>query len=464
MKTLKFSDTLIEPSTFARDDIYRALTLLNKNLDFVQSELYKNSDKISKRNSSILYYDCTNYYFEIEQEDDFRKYGVCKEHRPNPIVEMGLFMDEDGIPLAFSMHPGNTNEQTTLTPLEETIEKKFNHSKFVVCTDAGLSSKSNRLFNSANDKAYVTAQSVKLLGKDMQQWALDPSEWKILGSDEDTLFNISKIEENEYLDTNGKSVYYDTTFYKVKKRVDEVEIEGKDGKKEKAYIDEKIIITFSLKYRDYLRCIRQGQVERAKKLIKENTNKNGIVKKGKKYRQTDFHRFIESTNINLDTGEVFENSVYTLKQDLIEQEEIFDGYYGVASNLEESPETIVGINRKRWQIEQCFRIMKTNFDARPVYLSREDRINAHFLICFLALVVYRYLERKLSTPEKKYTTEEIISQLKEMNFLVSSGKGYIPTYTRNDFTDRLHQVFGFRTDFEIIPIKNMKKIAQKTKK
>lgn len=465
MKSLEYSDKLIEQSSFSKDDMYRALSLLNENMDYIQAELYKNSNKYDKRNSSILYYDCSNYFFEIEQEDEFRKYGPSKEHRPNPIVEMGLFMDEDGIPMAFSLHPGNTNEQLTLTPLEKKIEENFKHSKFIVCTDSGLSSKANRLFNSVEDKAYVTTQSIKKLSKDMKEWALNPKDWKILGAEDDKTYNLNDIEKDKYLDGNGKSVFYNVMFYKTKANIDEVEVVGEDNKKEKAYINENLIITFSLKYRDYLRYIRNGQIDRAKRLLEACTNADGTVKnnKKKKYRQNDYRRFIESSVINSKSGEILENIVYTLKQDLISQEEAFDGFYGIASNLDEPAETIIGINKKRWQIEECFRIMKTDFSARPVYLSREDRINAHFLICFLALVIYRYLEKKLSSDEKHYTVDEIISELRDMNFLVSSGNGYIPTYTRTDFTDRLHQVFGFRTDYEIVPIKDMKKIIQKTK-
>lgn len=464
LKSLEYSDRFIEKSSFKKDDMYRSLSLLNENMDYIQSQLYKNSNRCVKRNSSILYYDCTNYFFEIEQEDEFRKYGPSKEHRPNPIVEMGLFMDEDGIPLAFSLHPGNTNEQLTMTPLETKITEKFKHSKFVVCTDSGLSSKTNRLFNSTEDKAYVTTQSIKKLGKDTKEWALNPDGWKILGETDDTTYNLLDIEKEDNLDANGKSIYYNKTFYKSKGNTDEVEIVGEDNKKEKAYINEKLIITFSLKYRDYLRFIRNGQIERARRLIEACTDEDGTVKKKRrKYRQNDYLRFVESTSVNSNTGEILENVVYTLKQDLISQEEMYDGFYGLASNLDEPVETIIGINKKRWQIEECFRIMKTDFSARPVYLSREDHINAHFLICFISLVVYRYLEMRLSSDDKHYTVEEIISQLKEMNFLISSGNGYIPTYVRTDFTDRLHQVFGFRTDYEIIPTKDMKKIIQKTK-
>ena len=466
--TYEFSQRLIEPSTFEPHDIYRALSLLSKNMDFIQAELYKNTKKLGKRNDSVLYYDCTNYYFEIEQEDDFRKYGHAKSHKPNPIVEMGLFMDGDGIPLAFSMHPGNENEQLTLTPLEEKIEKDFEHSKFIVCTDAGLASKSNRLFNSTENKSFITTQSIKKLPKDLREWALNKDGWKILGCTDDEksqVFNLDDLEKADNLDSNGKSKYYNVHFYKTKPYTDEIETVDDNGKKKKEYLSETFIITYSLKYRDYLGYIREGQIQRAQSLIDSCTNKEGKVtkKKAKKrYGQNDFHRFIESMKVD-ENGEVLSDLVYCLKQDLIDQEKQYDGYYGVATDLDENPEVIVGINKKRWEIEECFRIMKTEFSAEPVYLSREDRITAHFLVCILALIIYRYFEKKIFDNGYSFAINNMISELREMNFLAFSGNGYIPTYTRTEFTDCIHKLFGFRTDTQIIPTKNMKKIIQISK-
>ena len=462
LRAYEFSKTLIENSHFELKDIYRALSLLSKNIDFIQSQIYTNSMRLGKRNDRILYYDCTNYFFEIENEDDFRKYGYSKEHRPNPLVGMGLFMDEDGIPLAFSIFPGNCNEQHTLTPLEEKIEEDFKHSKFIVCTDAGLSSSANKLFNSKNDKAFITTQSIKKLSNDNQDWALEKEhEWKELYSGGKETFSLKEIEkdEEEAVKKGEHSKYYTKIYYKEKADILEVEI-NENGKKKFEYVDQKIYVTYSLKYRDYLRYIRNGQIERAAKMI-NTTSKNGKQKK-EKFRQNDYRRFLESVSFT-DCGEVAENFNYTLKEDLIEQEEKYDGFYAVATNLDASAEEIIEINKKRWKIEECFRITKTNFNSRPVYLSREERIRSHFLICFIALIIYRLLERKVSTDEKRYTTDEILSQLKNMNFMASSGNGYIPIYTRTDFTDRLHQAFNFRTDYEIIPLKNMKKIIQNSK-
>ena len=460
--TFKFSNRLIESPGFKEHDIYRALSVLAENIDLFQSDIYSNSKKIMKRNDRILYYDCTNYFFEIEEEDDLRRYGKSKEHRPNPLVQMGLIMDEDGIPLAFNINPGNTNEQITLTPLEKKIEKDFKHSQFVMCTDAGLSSSSNRLFNSRGDKAFVTTQSIKNMSDDMKEWVFKRDDWMIVGDEKRKVYDLDKIEETEKeaIQNGSHSEYYEKIFFRSKPDKIEIErpAEEKTAKEKYYYVDQTIYVTYSLKYRDYLRCIRNRQIGRAEELLSSSEKKGKIDSK----RQTDYKRFIESVNFT-EAGEIADNIEYYINKEMITDEEKFDGYYSVATNLGDPIETVLEINKKRWQIETCFRITKTDFKARPVYLSRDDRIKAHFLTCFIALVIFRYLEKKVSTPERTYTTEEILEQLKDMNFMASSGKGYIPLYKRTDFTDRLHQVFGFRTDYEIIPLKSMKKIIQKSK-
>lgn len=373
-------------------------------------------------------YDCTNYFFEtnyffkIEEENGLKQYGYCKDHKPNPIVGMGLCMDGDGIPLEFSIYKGNANEQTTLKPLEEKILKDFELSEFVVCTDAGLSSIDNRKFNDKKGKAFITTQSVKKLKKHLKQWALDPT---------DELFDISLLDKDSKIYEKYKTVI----FYK------ESWIKEDD-------LEQKLIITFSLKYRDYQRKIRNKQLERAVKSIK--TKSFDIKKKN----QNDFRRFIASTNVTKD-GEIADGTVYTINKDTIAKEESFDGFYGVCTNLDENAAVITKINHRRWEIEECFRIMKSEFKARPVYLSRDDRIQTHFTTCFLALVLYRYLEKSL---DEKFTCNEIINGLKDMNFYHVPAEGYVPTYTRADFTDALHEVFDFRTDYEIVSLRQMKKI------
>ena len=435
LNTYQESKYLLEQPDFELQHIYRALEVISKETDFIQSELYQNSLSVSKRNDRILYYDCTNYFFEIEDGDGFKQYGYSKDHKPNPIVGMGLFMDGDGIPLAFDIHSGNTNEQTTLKPLEKRIFKDFELSKFVVCTDAGLSSADNRKFNDINGRAFITTQSVKKLKKHLKQWALDPSGWSFDG--EDKLFDISSLDEDE----KKYEKYKLKSFYK-ERWIKE------DG------LEQKLIVTYSLKYRDYQRQIRARQLERAAKLIKDR--KSDIKKKN----QNDFRRFISSTNITKD-GEIADETIYDIDTDAVANEEMYDGFYAVCTNLEDDAATITKINHRRWEIEECFRIMKSEFKARPVYLSRDDRIQAHFTTCFLALVLYRYLEKYL---DEKFTSHEIISGLRDMNFYSVPTEGYIPIYTRTDFTDALHETFGFRTDYEIVSTTKMKKYFRDTKK
>ena len=435
LNTFQLSNTLLEQPDFELQHIYRALEVIAKESDFIQAELYKNSLAISKRNDKLLYYDCTNYFFEIEQEDGIKQYGPSKENRPNPIVEMGLFMDGDGIPLAFSIHDGNTNEQQTLQPLEKKIIEDFSLAKFVVCTDAGLSSTDNRKFNNLGDRAFITTQSIKKLKKHLKEWALATSGWHLEGMP--GTFDISGIEASEEV----MDKYRNCTFYK--------ERWLKEGG-----LEQKLIVTYSLKYKEYQRHIRSGQIERATKLLGANPSSL------KKHHQNDYKRFIIKTNVTND-GEIAEKEVYSINQDVITNEEAYDGFYAVCTNLEDDAPAIAKINHKRWEIEECFRLLKTDFKARPVYLSRDDRIKAHFTTCFLSLTIYRYLEKRL---QEKFTSSEIISQLRNMNFFSIPGEGYVPTYTRTDFTDALHEAFGFRTDYQIVTTKQMKKIFKDTKK
>ena len=434
LATFELSKKYIEQPNFELHDIYRALEVIAKETDFIQSALYKNSLKVSKRNTSILYYDCTNYFFEIEQESGLRQYGPSKEHRPNPITQMGLFMDGDGIPLAFSVTAGNTNEQITLTPLEEKILNDFKLSKFIVCTDAGLASNANRKFNDKNDRAFITTQSIKKLKKHLMDWALDPSGWHLSGDKKE--YNIKEIENDE----KSLELYKDRIFFK-------------DRWIKENGLEQKLIVTYSLKYKNYQRQIRNSQIERAKVAIANKSFKLD------KCNQNDFKRFIKKTNITKE-GEIAEKKILSLNIDTIQKEEKFDGFYGVCTNLDDEPEEIIKVNQRRWEIEESFRIMKSEFKARPVYLSRDDRITAHFTTCFLSLVILRFLEKML---DEKYTTSKIIDCLREMNFTESIGNGYIPTYTRTDLTDNLHEKFGFRTDYQITTKTNLKKILKKIK-
>lgn len=442
LNTFEESKKLLEPPQFELQHVYRALDVLCKEDACIQSELYKNSKLLSKRNDRILFYDCTNFFFEIEQEENMKQYGPSKEHRPNPIVEMGLFMDGDGIPLAFSIHPGNKSEQQTLIPLEEQIMKDFQHAKFIVCTDAGLSSADNRKFNNEAGRAFITTQSIKKLKKHLKEWCLEATGWKLEGFETDKngksiTFDIRQLET----DVDLAHKFRNSTFYK-ERWIKE------DG------LEQKLIVTFSLKYKYYQQSIRERQVKRAEKML------NGNLSSLKKHHQNDCKRFIKKTGVTSD-GEIADKEIYALDQSVIDEEARYDGFYAVCTNLSDEPPKIAKINHSRWEIEECFRIMKTDFKSRPAYVRTDSRIQAHFMTCFLSLILFRYLEKAL---DYNYTCEEILTALREMNFLIIAGEGYIPTYTRTDLTDSLHEAFGFHTDYDIVSQKQMKKIFRDTKK
>lgn len=432
LSSYSYCQSLLEPPKYALQDVYRALSVISEESDLIQSELYKNSNFVHSRNTTILYYDCTNYYFEIEGEDGIKKYGKSKEHRPNPIVTMGLFMDADGIPLAFDIFPGNQNEQTTLKPLELKVIRDFGCSKFIFCSDAGLGSKSNRLLNSFGNHAYVITKSIKKMNAKDKEIALDPSQYRQIGSRK--FVNLDKLDE-----TNEE--VYNSIYYKLIAVAD-------DG------VDELVIVTYSPKYKDYQRKIRAGQIKRATKMVEEPSRKRKVK------NQNDPARFVKKTAITSD-GEIAEREVYELDQALIADEEKYDGFYAVITNLDDDIGEIIKINKQRWEIEENFQIMKSEFDARPVYVRREDRIKAHFMTCFIGLMVYRLLEKEL---DDKYTCQEILNTLRKMNLtkLIKDG-GYIPAYKRTDLTDTLHEIFGFRTDTEIITKSAIRGIIKKSK-
>lgn len=440
--------SFLEKPSFELHDIYRALSVLAKESDFIQAELYKNSQNVIERRKDILYYDCTNYFFELEEADELRRYGKSKQHQPLPLVGMGLFMDYDGIPLAFDIYPGNKSEQPTLKPLEKKIIKDYGLDQVIVCTDAGLSSKTNRKFNDLSIggervRSFITTQSVKQLPAYLKDFSLAASDWHLLG--DSRTYNIDELDENEY---------YDKIFYK--DRWIKEDLSGRKMREGAKPLEQHLIVSFSFKYKNYQRKIRQGQIDRAQELIK-----SGRYKQRPK-NQNDPHRFI-ARNVMTEDGEACTKEIPYLNTDMIAEEEKYDGFYAVCTNLDDAGiDQIIRINKKRWEIEECFRIMKTEFKARPVYLRREDRIKAHFLTCFLALFIFRILEKKL---DEKYTCERIIKTLREMTMYRPGEKlGYLPSYTRTDLTDALHEVAGFRTDYEILTDINMKRVIRDTKK
>ena len=388
LSSYSFCSSLLEPPKYELHDVYRALSLLSNESDFIQEEIYHNSNHIHPRNNRILYYDCTNYFFEIEQEDELRRYGKSKEHRPNPIVSMGLFMDGDGIPLAFDIFPGNQNEQTTLKPLETKIIRDFDCSEFIFCSDAGLGSKDNRHFNSFGNRSYVVTHSIKKMKEEDKSIALNPKQYRKVGSK--AFIDLSTLDETD-------ETVFNTIYYK--------EIPIVTGE-----MDEMLIVTYSPKYKAYQRKIRNSQIERACKTIASPSSQ----RKGK--NQNDPTRFIKQTSLTQD-GELADKTLFDLDTERIAEEEKYDGFYAVITNLDDNIEEILKVNRQRWEIEENFRIMKSEFEARPIYVRREDRIRAHFLICYLSLLVYRLIEKEL---ENKYTCEQILDTLRKMQMTLLS--------------------------------------------
>lgn len=418
----------LEKPNYELHDIYRALSVLAQESDLIQAELYRNCNFLTKRNDHILYYDCTNYYFEIEQEDEDRKYGKSKEHRPNPIIQMGLFTDGDGIPLAFSLFPGNQNEQTSLKPLEKKVIEDFGCDRFIFCSDAGLASENNRLFNHTGKRGFIVTQSIKKPAAEYRETALNKKGFRRLSDGK--LVDLGNLDERDY-----NELFYKEEPYSSKK------------------LEQRLIITYSPKYAAYQKELREKQVKRAMDMIKD-----GKHKKTKK-NPNDPARFIDRQAVTKD-GEIA-NILYYLDEAKIAEEARYDGLYAVCTDLfDDHPGDILKVSEGRWQIEACFRIMKTDFQARPVYVQRKDRIKAHFLICFISLLVYRLLEKKL---EKKYTCRAILETLRTFQFADVGGQGFMPLYKRTMLTDELHCISGIETDFEIITKSRMREIQKKSK-
>lgn len=423
----KVASEFLEKPSYELHDVYRALDVLGTECDLIQAEVYKNSHFLGERNDKILYYDCSNYYFEIEQEDGNKKYGQSKEHRPNPIIQMGLFMDGDGIPLAFSLFPRNANEQISLKPLEKKVLEDFGCQKFIYCSDVGLGSKSIREYNHMGERAYIVTQSIKKLKKDEKEWALNPQGFKRVS--DDAPVDITKLSEDD------KSLYYKDEPYTTKK------------------LHQRLIITYSPKYALYQKSIRDKQIERAQKMLD-----SGNTKKNRK-NPNDPARFIGTLAVTKE-GEAADVKHY-LDENKISEEGQYDGFYAVCTDLlDDEVDDILKVSEGRWQIEECFRIMKTDFSARPIYLQDENRIKAHFLICFLALTIYRFLEKKLGS---KYTCEKLLDTLKGMNFAEIQEQRFTPLYKREAITDDLHDVCGFRTDYQFITKSKMRNIQKKSK-
>ena len=458
LKTYELSKNFIETPKYNLENIYRGLTYLNNELDFIQKEIYNNSKSVIDRNTRIMYFDCTNYYFDINEETEIQKYGKGKDGKAKPLVGMGLFMDGIGLPIAMNIYPGNENETKHLIPLQEKIEADFDlkNKQTIICTDAAMCTDEIKKFNIKDGKAFVITQSIKKLKNIYQNEVFEDGNWRIIG-DLTKAYKLSDILNDEELSKE----HYETIFYKIVQA-------------ETAHVVQDLIVTFQIKYRDYLRNVRNGQIERARKKI-TSSNKGEKIKLS--VNPNDFRRLIKeeiseiktvkskktnnTNSLNEETEKTNYYYSYSIDQDKVKNEEIYDGYYGITTNLNGNIEDILKISKNRWEIEESFRILKTDFDSGTVHLSREDRIKSHFLTCFISLLIYRILENKL---DYKYTNTQIIDKLKEMEVYEEKGSGYCPAYVRTDLTDDLHAIFGFRTDYEIINYENFKKIFKYIKK
>lgn len=453
--------------------ILRTMDILEEHYDEYISHLFEKSRNIVKRNTSVCYYDCSNYYFEIETEDEdymdevtgevirgLRKYGPSKEHRPSPIVEMGLFMDSDGLPLSMCITSGSDNEQTTAIPLEKKLTQMFGKKKFIYCADAGLGSLHIRNFNSMGGRAFVVTQSIKKLSDTLKKAVFNDCDYRLLSSDEPV--TIAHMKEFDRLDKENKALYNDKAYkvivadsafdlglYEEKKL--------KNGKtrmvKSKATVRQKVIITFSRKMMEYQRHIRNRQLERAEKLLANLDPET--YKKG----PHDVTRFIKRISTAKNGEEV--TDLYEINRNVIEEEETYDGFYAVATNLDDDAKTVIGISSNRYKIEDCFRITKTNLSSRPVYHQKDRRIIAHFMICYTALLIYRLLETKLNQYGTHFTIENIIETLNNMEVTNIEDMCYMSTYSGSQVCTALNAVFGLGLDKKYYQPKELNKKIKK---
>lgn len=452
----------IRPTSFGLEDIYRALSLLSSHIDDIQARVWSNSQKITDRNSRIIYYDCTNYYFEIEDNDkDFvdkqtgeyipglRKRGKSKENRPNPIVQMGMLMDGDGMPLSFIIFPGNESEQPSLQKIEEMVANKFGLNEFIISTDAGLGSENNRRYNMTEGREYITVQSLPSLPKADQDMALAPEGWRIAFRDsalppidpfnpERKIFNLSEID----LDAERH-----TRFYK------EIIVDKcMDGDKSTAR-QERVIVTYSHDFALYLRHKREERISSAQKIVNRRQTKS-------RQSQQDPRRYVATEYITKE-GIKATNVKMALDQKAITADQRFDGFYAYGTSLDDDAADVLRARSFHHEIEHLFRTTKTFLEARPVHLQRQDRIRSHFLICFLAMVIIKILQKKLHMPE--LTIDQLILTLRSIEFDYFKSIGYRPLFERNEITDRLQQIAGITIDTEIVETKRMNKLYRNIK-
>ena len=441
LSTWQLAQNFIESPSFELEDVYRSLSVLSRESDFIQSQLYRNSIAAKPRDTRVIYYDCSNYYFEIESDDDFRKYGQSKEHRPNPIVQLGLFMDADGLPLAFCVNPGNTPETQTMQPLEEKLADNFQLSDFVACTDCGLGSVDNRMYNMTEGHDYITVLSLKKMRPHIQDWAVDAdAEWHTKGYDE-----TFTLEEAAQTFGDGFS---DMVFYR--DRWTKETFKDRDGKARE--LEEHLIVTYSHKYALYQRKTRAEQIARAQSKIDRGES-------CKPKSPNDCRRLIRTFSATAE-GELAEKTISEINWEKVHAEERFDGFYAYGTSLDDHPLDILKANSFRGEIEALFRVTKTNIDLRPIYLSRQDRIIGHFIVCFIALLILKQLQQSLPI---RHSVDNLCDTLRSIKLLYHDAYGYEPAFDRTDLTDELQANVNILIDTEIIPKPAMRKIIKQLK-
>lgn len=463
-------DTYYEKPQVEYQHMIRFLDILDRNSDQYLKHLFDNSENIVKRDTSVMYYDCTNYFFETEKPDEEivdevtgeiilgpRQFGISKENKTSPIVEMGLIMDRRGIPISMCIHPGNTNEQLTAVPLEKEVIKMTGNKKFIYCADAGLGSYNIRKFNDMGGRAYIVTQSVKKLGQEIKDIVFNDSNYHLLSND-DTI-TLKEMRTFDKKDANNLSLYNDFAYKVIPANTamdtglyeEKVYKNGRTKKvKAKGTLHQYIIVTFSRKMMEYQRTIRERQLERAKKLLRLKDPEK--IKKG----PNDIRRFLKNTSS--DTAN------YVLDMDKIHEEEKYDGFYAVATNLDDSAKDILAVAQNRYKIEDCFRIMKTNFDARPVFLRKPERIRAHFLICYTALLIYRLMECKLDDNLTHVTTSNLIKTLRNMNVVNMDDMYYKSIYSGSQALDALERCFELQLNRKYYRPSDLNKIVKKFSK
>lgn len=463
-------DTYYEKPQVEYQHMIRFLDILDRNSDQYLKHLFDNSENIVKRDTSVMYYDCTNYFFETEKPDEeivdevtgeiilgLRQFGISKENKTSPIVEMGLIMDSRGIPISMCIHPGNTNEQLTAVPLEKEVIKMTGNKKFIYCADAGLGSYNIRKFNDMGDRAYIVTQSVKKLGQEIKDIVFNDSNYRLLSNDD--AITLKEMRTFNKKDANNLSLYNDFAYKVIPANTamdtglyeEKVYKNGRTKKvKAKGTLHQYIIVTFSRKMMEYQRTIRERQLERAKKLLRLKDPEK--IKKG----PNDIRRFLKNTSS--DTAN------YVLDMDKIHEEEKYDGFYAVATNLDDSAKDILAVAQNRYKIEDCFRIMKTNFDARPVFLRKPERIRAHFLICYTALLIYRLMECKLDDNLTHVTTSNLIKTLRNMNVVNMDDMYYKSIYSGSQALDALERCFELQLNRKYYRPSDLNKIVKKYSK